>query len=56
MYLGNINDYVIDNNRYLTRILLVTSKKAITRNWCKADPPTIKLWLGIVREIYNMEN
>ena len=55
MYMGNIKDYVTDNDRYLTKILLITSKKAITRNWYKTEPPTIAQWLEIIREIYTME-
>ena len=52
MYLGDINKYVLDSDRYLTKILLIASKKAITRNWCKTDPPTFKQWIEIVRQIY----
>lgn len=52
IYLGSIND----NNRYLTKILLITSKKAITRNWCKAEPPTIEQWKDIIRGVYHGEN
>ncbi len=51
MYLERINDYVTGNDRYLTKILLISGKKAITRTWYKTDPPTVEQWLGIVREI-----
>ena len=55
MYLGNIHDCINENDRYLTKILLITTKKAITRNWFKAEPPTIEQWKGIIREVYTME-
>ena len=42
-------------DRYITKILLITSKKAITRNWCKAEPPTKDQWMDIIREVYIME-
>ena len=45
MYLGNINDYVIDDDTYSTRILMITSKKVIARNWYKKDPPPTENWL-----------
>lgn len=35
--------------------LLIAAKKAITRNWYKLDPPSLKEWLNIVGEIYTME-
>ena len=53
MYLGSINDDVSGSDRYLTKILLITSKKAITQNWYKTYPPSIEQWLEI--EIYEME-
>ena len=53
MYLGYINDYVIDNDRYSNKILLITSKKGNIRN--KTDLPTIEHWLEIMREIYNVD-
>lgn len=40
---------------YLIKVLLVVSKKAITRQWCKETPPTKYQWLTIVEEIYVME-
>ena len=53
MYLGSLNYYVPEKDRYLARILLVTCKKANTRNWCKAELPTTTQWLEI-REVYIM--
>ena len=36
-------------------MLLVTCKKAITRNWCQVEPPTTTQWLETVREVCFME-
>ena len=55
MYLGHIDEHVIDNDKYLTRILLTASKKAITRNWYKIEPPSTEQWVEIVRQIYILE-
>ena len=33
---------IIVSDVYLIKILLVASKKAITRHWCKETPPTKK--------------
>lgn len=56
MFLGNI---VFDdwgyNDRKLLLILLVASKKAITRRWLKPDPPKISDWLDVIHDIYVME-
>ena len=38
------------------KILIVASKKAITRKWLQPDPPTREDWLRIVQEIHLMEN
>lgn len=42
MYLGNTNDCVMDYDTYLAKILLMTSKTIITRNWYKTELPTIE--------------
>ena len=55
MYLGSLNNYASGKDRYLAKILLVTCKKAITRNWCKVEPPSTTQWLEIVREVCFME-
>ena len=56
LYLGNISqEDVQGEDRYLVRVLLVASRKAITRAWYKVDPPTKEQWLSIVEEIYDME-
>lgn len=51
MYLGSLNNYVPENDRYLTKMLLVTCKKAITRNGCNSEPPITTQWLEIIREV-----
>ena len=55
MYLGNLKNCVPEKDRYLTKVLLVTSKKAITRNWYRAEPPTTNQWIEIIKEVYIME-
>ena len=55
MYLGSLNDYVPEKDRYSTKILLVTCKKAITRIWCKTEAPNKNQWLEIMRDVYTME-
>lgn len=39
-------------DRYLAKILLIASKKAIARNWYKAEPPGKDHWFEIVRDIF----
>lgn len=55
IYLGDISNFTKTNDRYLIKILLVASKKALTRRWLSEDPPTKNEWIGIVKDIYNME-
>ncbi len=42
-------------DRYLAKILLAAAKKAVTRKWHKEDPSSLRLWLEIVDEKYDME-
>ena len=37
-------------NKY--KILLLASKKAITRKWLAEDPPTVGDWIKVVLDIY----
>ena len=54
--MGNLTqDNTQREDIYLVKVLLAASKKAITRLWYKADPPTREQWLSIVEEIFVME-
>lgn len=55
LYLGKIPEVFPTIDKYLIQILLVSSRKAITRKWLHADPPTRAQWIGIVKEIHCME-
>ena len=55
MYLGNLAEHIGDEDIYLARILMVAAKKAITRLWLQATPPTERQWVGIIGEIKVME-
>ncbi len=58
LYLCNFNsirEIIRVRDKYLIKILLIASKKAITRKWGKEDPPSQDQWIGIVEEIYTME-
>ena len=46
----------MSSDKYLIKILLAASKKAITRRWYKQEPPTKENWIDIVKEIHAMEN
>jgi hypothetical protein len=56
LFLGNLtHENTRGEDRYLIKVLLAASKKAITRLWYKADPPSCEQWLCIVEEIFVME-
>ena len=55
LYLGNLSDEITQSDKYLLRILTTAAKKAITRKWLQADPPTLSNWLEIVEEIHVLE-
>lgn len=48
IYHGNISATINASDKYLI-------KKAIARRWLIKEPPTKEEWVGIVKEIYNME-
>ena len=54
-YLGNIPKDLHNRDRYLLKILMAASKKAITRCWLLREPPTLNLWKNIIKEIHSME-
>ncbi len=55
MYLGNLPAHLTLRDKYLLKILLATSKKALTRKWLQSEPPTKSEWLDIVTNVQNME-
>ena len=55
LYLGNISFLELRRDIKLMQILLVASKKAITRRWLSPIPPTLEDWFGIVLEIFRLE-
>lgn len=56
LYLGNITMDVWDYwDKKLLLILLVASKKTISRRWLKPNPPTIGEWLDVIHDVYTME-
>lgn len=55
LYLGKISETLLHKDKYLLKILLASSRKAITRKWLQVDPPTLAQWRGIVKEIYCVE-
>lgn len=56
LYLGLRPDTVKGSqHKYMYNILLLASKKAITRRWLTKDPPTVKDWIKVVQDIFVME-
>ncbi len=55
IYLGNIPPTMNVADKYLIKIMLVASKKAITRRWLSKESPSIEEWIAIVKEIYDVE-
>ena len=56
LYLGKLPFSLLDSNdKKLILILLVASKKAITRKWLKPQPPTSEEWIEILHDIFKME-
>ena len=53
--LGNISSTINSSDKYMIKIMLAASKKAITRRWLNKEPPTKGEWIGIVEEMYRME-
>ena len=42
-------------DRYLLKIFMAASKKAITRGWLITEPPTVNQWRVIIKDIQTME-
>ena len=55
MYLGGIEEHVHEEDEYILKILLAAGKKAITRNWLKAEVPDCEQWREIIDKIKEME-
>lgn len=55
LYLGHLEGNVSKDDQYLTKILLIASKKTITKNWMKPDVPKTEQWFTIIKEIEVME-
>ena len=55
VYLGNIAAHLLVQDKYLLKILLAASKKAVTRKWLQVEPPTETDWIDIVIDVQNME-
>lgn len=56
LLLGNIPEDWLTKDKYLIKIFLAASKKAITRRWYQQDPPSKENWLDIIKEIHSMES
>ena len=56
MYLTDIQElHLSKQDQYLIRILLVTSKKAITKKWLTNVIPTINEWIDLIYSVFIME-
>lgn len=55
LYLGHAPFLQCRREVKLLQILLVASKKAVTRRWLSPTPPNLNDWIGIILEIYRME-
>ena len=56
LYLGKIPDELMTQDSYLYKIIMAACKKAITRKWLQATPPTKDDWITVVNEIDTMES
>lgn len=56
LYLGQPSrNMVLGRQKYLFKIILAASKKAITKKWSQADSPTLQEFFEIVKDIFVME-
>ena len=56
MYLADLEElHLTKKDQYLLRVLLVTSKKAITKKWLTNVIPTMNEWIDLIYSVYIME-
>ena len=55
IYLGNNVSCLSAPDKYLIKVLLAASKKAVTQMWLHPTPPTKTDWIEIVTDIQSME-
>jgi len=55
LYLGLLTKDVVGEYIYLIKVMLISRKKVITRNWLKSEPLSLDQWRNIMEEICAME-
>ena len=56
MYLADLEElHCTKQDQYLLRVLLVASKKAITKKWLTNVIPTMNEWIDLIYSIFIME-
>ena len=55
LYLGDIPETIMGNDRYLFKVFTAAAKKAVTHKWFQTDPPTVDNWLEIMKDIQEMK-
>lgn len=56
LYLGKLDmEFVGSGVKHMFRLMLIASKKAITRQWFKTEAPRVEDWVEVMHNIYVME-
>lgn len=55
MLFGHIPQEWWKGDKHLMNILLVASKKTLTRKWLSRESPTLNVWMEVTMDIYKME-
>jgi len=55
LYLGLLTKDVVGEYIYSIKVMLISRKKVITRNWLKSEPLSLDQWRNIMEEICAME-